>query len=206
MKKDNYFDIIKKDFIFLKSSAHSIFPGLIGNVICCIDEKKRFIGKHIGNVSLDNYTSMLETIFNDSHYAISLSDGSLICSCYSFDEACNLCSFSISFLPNTESDELFSNGSNFFHGEYYFRIDYEPNSYVENTHPKIHLHQTMDRKCIRIPVARVILLSDFLYFVLKNIYGERELSTFKKEVAKKRKEMPSDIFLSDDELSSFYII
>lgn len=207
LKKIDYFNIVKSDLIFLNKIVHSVIPGIVGNINLIIDDVDGTIGTNIGMISCNCYYQDHVNITSKCKYIISLFDGSLICAFYDFDSNYCISSFSLSFLPSMESKHLFKKELSEYHGEYYFRIDYSPKMYVENTHSRIHAHLSLNRNDIRIPVDRCVLISDFLYFVLKNIYGiEKNIDKFFDRIRENRNELQFNCELSYSELTSFCLI
>ena len=171
-------------------------------------KKIKALAKKIGIIDGCNYTDSIDAISESGDYFISLFDGSLINVFYSFDSEDQLLAFSLSFLPNVVSEALFENDYSIlqnYSGNYYLRIDYDPNSYRENIHTKIHMHTSLNKKDLRIPVNKIILPSEFLYFVLKNIYGKSDISTFKEKMIENIGTYERETLLSQDEKASFFL-
>lgn len=205
-KKIDYFCVVKNDILFLKKTVHSIIPGIVGNINLIVDDENHVIGTNIGSVKSDFYYQDHVIISSENKYVVSLFDGSLICAFYDFDIEGNISSFSLSFLPSIESKQLFNKVLNHYSGEYYLRIDYKPDTYVENTHPKIHAHLSLNKNDIRIPVDKFVLVSEFLYFVLKNIYGISDnMEVFYNKICENKNGITFDCLLSNSELSSLYL-
>lgn len=204
-KNPDYYQIIKGDLVFLKNSLHSMVPGQIGNVIINCDDKRQYIGDNIGTITYDNYSDRLSEITDGCKYTFSLFDGSIICAYYCFDYDGNITFFSLSFLPHYESEQLFKKKSFNYQGEYYIRIDYEPNAFKENTHPKIHMHTTLFKDGLRIPVDKVVLASSFLYFILKNVYGNNGLDNLNKHITEVMESVDFECKLTQNELSSLFL-
>ncbi len=137
-------------------------------IYCFLKIKDNCIGLKT-NISLSKYIDDYERALNEEEYCILFNDSSFISFIYSFDSTNKIDKFSISFIPNPFSEFLFDKKS-VFNGEYYLRIDFDPEAYVEMYHPKIHLHTSLSEYGWRIPVDTIIKPSQFLIFVVNYAY------------------------------------
>lgn len=165
------------------------------------DYDLRIIGNKRHRISRENYTDDFIKIGCNGMYSIQLLDNSLISIFYKFDYNNKIIAFELSFIPSYESDILFKNKDDYSVLSKYIRIDYDSDSYVRFTHPKIHLHNNLERDGLRIPIDNVIYPSEFLYLILRYYYNY-EWTQLKEHLSSLVK---SEDILDDEEKKIFFL-
>lgn len=191
--KDDEYSIIIKDLKFIYSNYY-LSSGMIKQCkFPNYNEESKLIGNEKYRVSRENYADDFVHVGDESKYFIELKDESLISVRYLFDEEKNLVSF--------ESNLLFKNKDDFSILSKYIRIDYDNEGYKTMVHPKIHLHNNLERDGLRIPLNNIVYPSEFVYLILRYYY-DFDWTILKKNLIyyQDKKE-----FLTDEEKSLFFL-
>lgn len=171
-KKVDDFDLIKNQFksLYNHLSHFKRFTDMVyadyreikdgsGNII------SYEIGKRLEKMSYDSYLERLNHVIDDSEYSVLFDDFSFASLFYQFDKDKKLVYSSLNFVPYYEdADELKNNK--------YVRIDYEEQGHLEFIHTYSHMHLTVNKNDIRLPIDHVLTPNEFIYFVLVHIYHE----------------------------------
>ena len=127
-------------------------------IVSCNNIKKN--GLEYGTpffIKSEEYEVTYQNTLNNNNYFIILKDQSLLNLCYTFDKSGNVIKHTLSYFPPINVKT-------------YIRIDYSSHSNNQKNHPVSHLHITSDSDNCRIPVGKVVMPDDFLFFVLKYFY------------------------------------
>lgn len=196
----NRYKIIKDDVLYLYKNCHHIDRVIEFMKYPIIEEK--IIGNSGFRFKIDNYCDIFCKEKNNGNYCIRLSDGSLINYIYYFDNK-DLIGMKAEFIPCFES-EMFKDKSISNVLSKYFRIDWEIEGYIPYIHPLVHFHNSYERDSLRISMEYEVLPSEFVYIILKYIYGKDSncLKSHVDEVNKKYKKMKRDL---EENLGSFIL-
>lgn len=170
IKIENDAKIVHDDLMFIYDNYY-LSSGMVSQCkYPSYDEKTKVIGNSKYRISRKNYTEDFIKIGTEGMYFFQLIDESLISLWYKFDASDKIEQFEISFIPSYESDILFKNRDDFGVLSKYIRIDYDKEGYKEIIHPKIHMHNNLERDGLRIPLDNIVYPSEFLFLILRYYY------------------------------------
>lgn len=164
------------------------------------DEKNKKFGNEKFRISRKNYLKDFIKIGENGMFFLEFYDESLVSISYEFDGNGQIVRFELSFIPSFESP-LFKNHDEHSILSKYIRIDFDNEGYKKITHPKIHLHNNLERDGLRIPLNTIIYPSEFVYLILRYYYDYDWVNLYKRLSGfTKGKEM-----LDDEEKKLFYL-
>lgn len=120
-----------------------------------------FLGTKTIKINANKYREVFDKMIEENIYTILLHDFSIINLYYEFDEKGILLHQSLSYIPYYEND---------FFDTKYMRVDFEMEGRREFVHSLIHLHYSIYKNDIRLPVEKPIMPNQFVFFVLKYYY------------------------------------
>lgn len=130
------------------------------------------LGINVGHFKESNYKDLYTKTFEDELYTICLSDYSLICMNYQFDYKGNTTAHNLMYIPSPlNEDEHISFQESI---SKYIRIDFDQSGYTETVHTLVHLHTSIYKSKMRIPIQHIITPKDFLYIIFKYLYHSNE--------------------------------
>lgn len=148
-----------------------------------INNKNNKIGEKI-KFSYENYYDNYIYLVNNQKIHIILQDGSIISFYYKFSSNDDIIEHSLYYIPAPSEDV-----KNYYDGmekdidirlllyknmENYIRIDYDPDSQRDYNHSKVHFHFGIKNETLRFPSQSKWYPEEFVFFVLKYIYGSEE--------------------------------
>ena len=179
MRADEYTEryLVREQFMNLYLVQQVI--GSINIVNNNYHERELSIGTKSEKITPERYITSFKQMEIEQTYTLTLIDDSMICLYYEFNDNEQIIKHELSFLPSYRIED----GS----GEYYddvspfelfkrirnyVRVDFDEVGYKEYIHSLIHAHFGAEKNNeIRVPVEHVVLPYEFLFFVLKYIYG-----------------------------------
>lgn len=192
-------EVIRDQFLQLNSLDH-LFPEI--NILNSYKEDEFSIGHEALRVRYNYYMDIYDRMIEDESYSVLMLDDSMLNMYYIFNEKGEVQYHNLSFMPNYKVDvhisdeegktKVQSEDANISHIDLnrrlsnYVRIDYDEKGRQEFVHSLIHLHTSVFKEALRLPVDHYITPFEFLFFILKYIYHNKSDKLKKLEVSLSR--------------------
>lgn len=176
-------DIVKQQFLYFGNNYYKC-PKI--NRISGYKAEHNIIGFSSPRINFQSYREVYaDMVENDKYYLIFI-DGSILNMEYLF-EGDIICKHTLSFYPSC-NNELGSSGTEDLERygieddigieklqvllSNYIRVDFDEVGREEYFHSLVHMHASVFKQSVRLPVESYILPLEFICFVLKYIYRE----------------------------------
>lgn len=157
------------------------------------------IGKNVGHFKPSNYTELYNKTYESEDYSICLLDGGLICFYYIFNSGGKIVGHNIMYIPSP-IDETGCSGEEIAFAKY-LRVDFDQKGYESIIHTQVHLHISIYKTEMRIPIAHYLSPKEFLYIVLKYLYHSQDAF-----VDKLVDDKEHELLLNEEELNKLRLV
>lgn len=209
-------EIVKRQFLFLD---HNFHKSKKINYTLGYKENNNVIGYSSPRVNFKSYIEVFTDMVNTGKFYLSFIDGSVVNMEYLFKDD-EIYKHTLSFYPSYYN-ELGCSGSETLERygveeendlkdlkvllSNYIRVDFDEIGYEEHFHSLVHMHASIFKDSIRLPVESYILPLEFVCFVLKYIYKEKDeyLEQWYSELKSYKNSFSPRTLLTESELKRF---